>query len=56
MIRDELDCLGLSANQFAMKLHVPANQITTILNGKRAITAETALRLAKFFGPPPTLD
>ena len=53
VLREELDCIGLSANQFAMKLHVPANRITTILNGKRAITAETALRLARFFGTTP---
>jgi len=50
ILRDELDALGLSANQFAMKLHVPANRITSILNGKRAITPETALRLSKLFG------
>lgn len=55
ILRDELECLGLSANKFAMKLHVPANRITSILNGKRAITAETALRLAKFFGTTPEL-
>ncbi|MCH9755731.1 MAG: HigA family addiction module antidote protein [Gammaproteobacteria bacterium] len=50
ILKDELDALGLSANQFAMKLHVPANRITSILNGKRSITPETALRLAKLFG------
>jgi addiction module HigA family antidote len=50
ILRDELDALGLSANQFAMKLHVPANRITSILNGKRAITPETALRLSKLLG------
>ncbi|MDX2345916.1 MAG: HigA family addiction module antitoxin [Legionella sp.] len=50
ILKDELDALGLSANQFALKLHVPANRITSILNGKRAITPETALRLAKLFG------
>ena len=55
ILRDELDFLNLSANQFAMKLHVPANRITSILNGKRAITAETALRFAKFFGTSPEL-
>ena len=39
VLRDEIDFLGLSANQFAMKLHVPANRITSILNGKRSISA-----------------
>jgi len=53
ILRDELEYLGLSANQFAMRLHVPANRITTILNGKRSITAETALRLSRFFGTTP---
>jgi antitoxin HigA-1 len=55
ILRDELDFLSLSANQFAMKLHVPANRITSILNGKRSISAETALRLARFFGTTPEL-
>ncbi|MCX7114369.1 MAG: HigA family addiction module antitoxin [Gammaproteobacteria bacterium] len=36
-----------------MKLHVPANRISAILNGKRSISVETALRLAKFFGTTP---
>ena len=36
-----------------MKLHVPANRITSILNGKRGISAETALRLACFLGTTP---
>jgi addiction module HigA family antidote len=53
ILKDELAYLKLSANQFAIKLHVPPNRITSILNGKRAITAETALRLAKFFGTTP---
>lgn len=53
ILQDEIAFLGLSANQFAMKLHVPANRITTILNGKRSITAETALRLSRFFGTTP---
>ena len=55
ILRDELTFLGLSANQFAIKLHVPANRITSILNGQRAISAETALRLSKFFGTTPEL-
>ncbi len=42
--------LKLSANQLALKLHVPTGRITTIINGERAITSETALRLAKFYG------
>jgi len=53
ILRDELIELGISASSFAAKLHVPANRITTILNGQRGISAETALRLAKFFGTKP---
>jgi addiction module HigA family antidote len=41
---------GLSANALARALHVPANRITAILRGQRAITADTAIRLGRFFG------
>jgi len=50
VLRDELDALGLSAAAFAEALDVPANRISTILAGKRAVTADTALRLGRFFG------
>ncbi len=50
ILRDELTELGMSANALAKALDVPANRITAILNGQRAITADTALRLARFFG------
>lgn len=42
--------MALSANAFAAALHVPANRITAILNGQRGITADTALRLARYLG------
>jgi len=45
-----LDDAGLNAHQVALKLRVPANRISDILRGKRPITADTALRLARFFG------
>jgi addiction module HigA family antidote len=45
-----LDEHDLSAYALAKALHVPTNRITGIVNGARAITAETALRLARFFG------
>lgn len=45
-----LDEIGVSAYALAKALHVPANRVTGIVNGERAITAETALRLARFFG------
>ena len=51
--KDELDEINLSANAFAKALDIPANRITTILKGQRGITADTALRLAKFFGTTP---
>ncbi len=47
---DFLEPLGLSAHALAVALRVPANRITTILAGERAVTAETALRLARHFG------
>ncbi len=47
---EELGELGLSANDFAQGIRVPTNRITQILKGQRGITADTALRLAHFFG------
>lgn len=41
---------GMSAAELARKLDVPTNRITSILNGQRGITGDTALRLAHFFG------
>lgn len=49
-LREELEELGLSARAFAQALHVPTNRITAILNAQRAVTADTALRLARYFG------
>lgn len=50
---DFLEPLGLSAHALALALRVPPNRITAILAGKRAVTAETALRLARHFGTTP---
>ena len=50
ILAEELDELGLSANAFAKALGVPTNRITAILNGQRGVTADTALRLARYFG------
>lgn len=49
----ELKELQISAAELARKLAVPTNRITGILNGQRAITGDTALRLAHFFGTSP---
>ena len=53
ILEDELEELGLSASTLAKYLSVPANRIYFIINKKRSITADTALRLAKFFGTSP---
>tara|TARA_R110000868_G_scaffold144960_4_gene364504 strand:+ start:21397 stop:21702 length:306 start_codon:yes stop_codon:yes gene_type:complete len=54
ILQDELDMLdNMSSNRFAKHLAVPTNRITHILNGTRSITADTALRLATFFGTQP---
>ena len=55
ILRDELDELGLSANALAKALGVPVNRITMILNGQRGVSADTALRLARYFGTTPQL-
>ena len=49
-LAEELRELGMSAAELARKLDVPTNRITRILNRQRAITGDTALRLAHFFG------
>ncbi len=49
-LRSVLDDTGLSANAVALSLRVPANRLTEILNGRRAITADTAMRLGRYFG------
>jgi addiction module HigA family antidote len=49
-LSEELQTLGMSAAELGRKLDVPTNRITQIINGQRAITGDTALRLAHFFG------
>jgi antitoxin HigA-1 len=49
-LAEELDTLTMSAAELARRLNVPTNRVTEILNGQRAITGDTALRLAHFFG------
>ena len=55
ILRDELEELGMSANALAGALGVPANRISAILNGQRGVTADTALRLSRYFGTTPQL-
>jgi addiction module HigA family antidote len=47
------DPLGISQNALALKIRVPATRIGEIIHGKRSITPDTALRLARFFGNSP---
>ena len=49
VLREELDDLGLSANALAKAVDVPVNRITGILNGERGLSADTALRLGRYF-------
>ena len=49
-LAEELEALDMSAAELARKINLPTNRITQILNGARAVTGDTALRLAHFFG------
>ena len=49
-LREDLEELGMSAAELARRIEVPVNRITEILNGRRAVTGDTALRLGRFFG------
>ena len=50
---DFLKPLGLTANRLAIELQVPVTRVNDIIRGKRAVTADTALRLARYFGTTP---
>jgi addiction module HigA family antidote len=50
ILEEELDGLGVTPTELARQLRVPANRITSIVNGTRSITADTALRLGHWFG------
>jgi addiction module HigA family antidote len=52
-LAEELNVLGISAAELARRLDVPTNRITGIINGQRAVTGDTALRLGHFFGTSP---
>ena len=49
-LAEQLEALDMSASELARKLKVPTNRITEILNSRRAVTGDTALRLGHFFG------
>ncbi len=53
LLKRELAARNLSANRLAIDLGVPSGRITDILNGRRAISADTAVRLGRYFGNGP---
>ncbi|HEV3276050.1 MAG TPA: HigA family addiction module antitoxin [Terriglobia bacterium] len=55
ILADELKEIGVSAAGLARILGVPANRVSQIVGGRRAISADTALRLARYFGTTPDL-
>ena len=50
ILAEELQAAGLSAAELARLIEVPANRISMIIAGRRAVTADTALRLGRYFG------
>jgi antitoxin HigA-1 len=50
LLKRELSARALSANRLALDIGVPSGRITDILNGRRSITADTAVRLGRYFG------
>lgn len=50
LLLDELKELGVSLNRLARDTRIPLSRVSLIVNGKRAITAETAMRLGRYFG------
>jgi addiction module HigA family antidote len=53
LLKRELKARELSANRLALDIGVPSGRITDILNGRRAISADTAVRLGRYFGNRP---
>ena len=54
-LADELQALGMSANELAKELGVPTNRLTQIIKGQRGISGDTALRLGRWFGTGPDI-
>jgi addiction module HigA family antidote len=53
ILKETLEDLGISMNRLSQEIHVPANRVSSIIAGRRAITGETALRLARYFRTTP---
>jgi antitoxin HigA-1 len=55
LVKDFMAPRGLTAKRLALELRVPPNRLSEIIRGRRSITAETALRLARYFDSSPDL-
>ena len=55
VLREELEALGVSANALSKALDVPMKRVTMMLGGQRGVTADIALRLARYFGTTPQI-
>ncbi len=55
VLREELEALGVSANALSKALDVPMKRVTMILEGQQRVTADIALRLARYFGTTPQI-
>lgn len=55
LLTEFLEPLGISQNQLARDIDVPVSRIAAIVKGERTITADTALRLGKYFGTSPEM-
>ena len=53
ILKEELAEIGVTPTEFARQIDVPANRVSQIINGRRAITGDTALRLGHWFGVEP---
>jgi addiction module HigA family antidote len=53
ILKETLEDMGLSMNRLAQEIGVPANRVSAIVAGQRAITGETSLRLSRYFGTTP---
>jgi len=55
ILKEELDERSISLNKLSRDIRIPLSRVSLIVNGKRAVTADTALRLARYFGTYPQL-
>ncbi|HEX9209607.1 MAG TPA: HigA family addiction module antitoxin [Bradyrhizobium sp.] len=53
LLKREMTARGLSANRLSLDIGVPSGRVTDILNGRRGISADTAVRLGRYFGNSP---